>query len=297
VSPPLLRHRAEALFGRLQEEICATVEALDDSAAFASDEWTRPAGGGGLTRVLSEGAVIEKCAVNVSSVHGSAPKALIKHLGVEAGEFFATGISMIFHPRNPHAPTMHANLRYFEIDSGAAWFGGGQDMTPYYLYEEDAREFHGVLKACCDRHAVADYAALKAWCVRYFHLTHRGEARGVGGLFYDHVREDLEATLAFQEDLGTNLLTAWAPIVERRKDTEVTPEQERWHLQRRGRYVEFNLLHDRGTRFGLQTGGRIESILVSMPPRVRWDYMAEPAEGTPEHALLATVRGAPRDWV
>jgi coproporphyrinogen III oxidase len=301
MSEPLLRHRAEALFSRLQKDLCASVEALDGVATFATDRWNREEGGGGRTRVIADGPVIEKGAINVSAVYGPAPKTLVDHLGIEAGEFFATGVSMIFHPRNPHAPTMHANLRYFEIDTGsgdgAAWFGGGQDMTPYYLYEEDAREFHAVLKACCDRHAVADYPEWKAWCDRYFHLTHRREARGVGGVFYDNVDADLEATLAFQEDLGTNLLSAWAPIVERRKDTPVTPEQERWHLQRRGRYVEFNLLHDRGTRFGLQTGGRLESILVSMPPRVRWDYMAEPAEGTPEHELLAVVRGEPRAWV
>jgi coproporphyrinogen III oxidase len=297
VSEPLFRERVEALFRRLQGELCASLEALDGAALFQRDEWEREGGGGGLTRVIADGAVLEKGAVNVSAVHGPAPKALIEHLKVDAKEFFATGISMIFHPRNPHAPTMHANLRYFETDSGVAWFGGGLDMTPYYLYEEDAREFHGVLRDVCDRHAVADYPAWKKWCDEYFHLSYRKEARGIGGIFFDHLTEDLEGTLSFQEDFGTNLLAAYVPIVRRRMSSETSAENERWHLQRRGRYVEFNLLHDRGTRFGLQTGGRLESILVSMPPRVRWDYQAEPEAGTPEHTLLAMVRGEPRDWV
>jgi len=296
MSEPLLRHRAEALYTRLQDEICEALERLDGAARFARDPWERAEGGGGLTRVIADGDVLEKGAVNLSTVHGPAPKQLVEHLQVEAKEFFATGISMIFHPRNPHAPTMHANLRYFETDGGVAWFGGGCDLTPYYLYEEDARHFHETVAASCGRHAVADYPAWKAWCDRYFHLTHRGEARGVGGVFFDHVRDDLEAVLTLQEDLGRSLMPAYAPIVAGRKDAPVTPEQERWHLQRRGRYVEFNLIHDRGTRFGLQTGGRLESILVSMPPRVRWDYCAEPAEGSPEHTLLSLLRGAPREW-
>ncbi|RMG09317.1 MAG: oxygen-dependent coproporphyrinogen oxidase [Planctomycetota bacterium] len=296
MSDPLLRHRAEALFARLQDEVCARLEELDGAARFGRDEWRRPGGGGGTTRVLADGAVFEKGACNVSTVWGPAPPALVEHLGVAAGEFFATGISMIFHPRNPHAPTMHANLRYFECDGGAAWFGGGQDLTPYYLYADDVRAFHRNLADCCARHEVADYPAWKAWCDRYFHLPCRGEARGVGGIFYDHVRE-LEPMLAFSEDFGEHLLAAYAPIVARRRETPTTPAQERWHLLRRGRYVEFNLLYDRGTRFGLQTGGRTESILVSLPPRVRWDYLAEPAAGTPERELLDLLRGPPRDWL
>jgi len=296
VSPPLLRHRAEALYRELQDALCAGLARIDGQAEFGRDAWERSGGGGGVTRVIAEGAALEKGAVNVSAVWGEAPPQLREHLQVEAGEFFASGVSMIFHPRNPHAPTMHANLRYFETDGGVAWFGGGCDLTPYYLYPEDARHFHGAVKAACDRHPVADYAEWKAWCDRYFHLGHRGEARGVGGIFFDHVGGDLEAVLAFQRDLGEQLLPAYGPLLERRRDAATTPEQERWHLQRRGRYVEFNLIHDRGTRFGLQTGGRIESILVSMPPRVRWDYMAEPAPGTPERELLDLLRGTPRDW-
>ncbi len=296
-----VRERAEALYRTLQDELCAGLEALDGQARFGADRWERAAGGGGLTRVIADGAVLEKGAVNVSAVWGEAPPQLREHLQVEASQFFATGISMIFHPRNPHAPTMHANVRYFEAtgaDGGlvAAWCGGGCDLTPYYLYEEDARHFHRVVREVCERHPIAEYAAWKAWCDRYFQLPHRGEARGVGGIFFDHLQDDVEGALAFQEDLGRHLLPAYVPLVERRKDAPVTPEQERWHLQRRGRYVEFNLLHDRGTRFGIQTGGRTESILVSLPPRVRWDYAAEPPTGSPEAALLALLRGEPRDW-
>jgi coproporphyrinogen III oxidase len=298
MTQPPLKERAHALYSRLQGSICAALEEADGEATFGRDSWDRPQGGGGLTRVIAEGPLFEKGAVNVSSVWGPAPPQLVEHLKVEANTFFAAGVSMIFHPRNPHAPTMHANLRYFETDGGAAWFGGGCDLTPYYLYEEDARHFHGVLRDCCGRHPVADYPAWKAWCDRYFMNTHRGEARGVGGLFFDHLQgDDMESILAMQEDLGGQLVPSYLPLLERRRDTPYTPDQERWHLQRRGRYVEFNLVHDRGTRFGLQTGGRIESILVSMPPRVRWDYDVRPEPGSPEAALLDLVSGEPRDWV
>ncbi|MCA8926224.1 MAG: oxygen-dependent coproporphyrinogen oxidase [Planctomycetes bacterium] len=290
-----MKDRAAALFREVQELLCSQLETLDGKARFGRDAWDRPAGGGGLTRVLADGAVIEKGAINFSEVGGAAPPALKEHLEVESDTFFATGTSMIFHPQNPHAPTMHANVRYFEAGS-TWWFGGGLDMTPYYLYEEDAHAFHRAIKDVCARHPVADYPAWKAWCDRYFHLSHRGEARGIGGIFFDHVSGDPEALYAFVGDLGRNLLTAYLEILAKRKDTPFTPEQERWQLQRRGRYVEFNLIHDRGTKFGLQTGGRTESIFVSLPARVRWDYMAEPAAGTPEHELLSLVRGEPRDW-
>lgn len=291
-----VRARAEELFQSLQGSICAGLEKLDGQATFGRDAWTRPEGGGGLTRVLADGALLEKAAVNFSAVHGPMPAPLAAQLKVEGGEFFATGVSMIFHPRNPHAPTMHANLRYLETNTGS-WFGGGADLTPYYLYEEDARHFHATLRAACDRHPAGDYPAWKAWCDRYFFLDHRGEARGVGGVFFDHVTGDPTALLALQADLGQAILAAYGPILTRRATTPWGPAEERWHLQRRGRYVEFNLVHDRGTKFGLVSGGRIESILVSLPPRVRWDYDARPAPGTPEHALLALVSGPPREWV
>lgn len=295
-----IRTRAQDLFRELQSSICSDLEALEGKAKFVEDAWERPGGGGGWTRVIADGDVIEKGAVNVSAVHGEAPPALIEHFKIEAKTFFATGISMIFHPVNPHAPTMHANLRYFEAGEGeskVSWFGGGSDLTPYYLYREDAKHFHSVVRDCCSRHEVADYPEWKAWADRYFHNTHRGEARGLGGVFFDHQQGDAEAWLAFDRDYGMGLMPSYIPLLERRKDTPFTPEQERWHLQRRGRYVEFNLIHDRGTKFGLQTGGRTESILVSLPARVRFDYMAVPEAGTPERELLDVLSGPPQEWV
>ncbi|MGE0707351.1 MAG: oxygen-dependent coproporphyrinogen oxidase [Planctomycetota bacterium] len=291
-----LRARAEALYRELQAAICLELEGLDGRARFHEDAWTRPEGGGGWTRVIADGAVLEKGAVNVSAVWGPAPAALVEHLKVEAREFFATGISMIFHPRSPHCPTMHANLRYFETDAGVSWFGGGSDLTPYYLVEDDVRHFHRTIRAACERHACADYPRWKAQADRYYHLPHRGEARGVGGTFFDHERGDLEGLLALQRDYGQALMPSYAPLLRKHKDEPWTEEQERWHLLRRGRYVEFNLIHDRGTRFGLQTGGRTESILSSLPPRVRFDYQDEPAKDTPERALWDLVRGEPVDW-
>ena len=294
-----LRERATALYRELQASITSDLEALDGRGRFVEDEGSREGGGGGWTRVLAEGAVIEKGAVNVSAVFGEAPPQLAEHLKIEAKEFFATGVSMIFHPRNPHCPTMHANLRYFEAGEGeqrVAWFGGGSDLTPYYLDEDDVRHFHRVARETCERHEVADYPAWKTHADRYFKNHHRGEARGVGGTFFDHQQGDLEAFLAFQRDYGLQLMPSYVPLLEKHKDDPFSDEQERWLLQRRGRYVEFNLVHDRGTRFGLQTGGRIESILVSLPARVRFDYMAEPAAGTPEAELLEVLRGEPRDW-
>lgn len=246
--------------------------------------------------MLSEGSVFEKAAVNVSAVQGVAPKSLTEHLGIEASWFGATGVSLILHPRNPYVPTMHANLRYFETDEGAAWCGGGADLTPYYLFEDDVAHFHRTLAETCGVHEVGNYPAWKAACDSYFFLPHRQEARGVGGIFFDHIRE-VDQMLALQGDLAVSIADAYLPLVETHKDDAHDEHQERWHHQRRGRYVEFNLLHDRGTRFGLQTDGRIESILVSLPPRVRWDYNAIPDQDSPEAELLAVLTSPPRDWL
>lgn len=286
----------ETWYRELQVAICSALEEIDGTARFSSEVWQRPAGGGGDTRILSGGEVLEKAAVNVSAVWGETPARLSDSLAAGSDRFFATGISMIVHPRNPHAPTFHANLRFFDT-SERSWFGGGADLTPYYLYEEDARHFHSVLRMTCERHDVADHAAWKAACDSYFHLRHRGEARGVGGIFFDHLTERLDGVWSFQRDLGGNLLEAYLPVLRRRMDTPFGERERAWHEERRGRYVEFNLVWDRGTRFGLETGGRTDSILASLPPIARWPGAGdEPDPGTPERSLLDLLRGEPREW-
>ena len=278
------RNQIEAWYRGLQASFAAAIEEIDGDAAFVSDIWSRPGGGGGGdTRVLSAGRHIEKATVNFSAVWGATPEGLIESRVADGDSFYATGISIIVHPVNPHVPTFHANLRYLEFrgaesdsssesrSSGTAWFGGGADLTPYYLNEEDAIHFHRVLRETCDRHDIADHRAWKEACDRYFYLPHRGEARGIGGLFFDRLNEGLEDVWAFQQDLGSKLIEAYRPIVERRQDTEYGEAERHWHEIRRGRYVEFNLVWDRGTKFGLDTGGRTESILGSLPPRARWE--------------------------
>jgi coproporphyrinogen III oxidase len=290
------RETIEAYYRNLQSDLCDRLARLDGAASFGVDEWERPEGGGGTTRVISGGDVFEKGAINVSAVHGPIPAQLGENIGATGEQFFATGISMIFHPRNPFAPTMHANVRFFEIADGAAWFGGGLDLTPYYLFEEDAEHFHSVCQRVCDGYAVADYAAMKRACDDYFFLPHRGEARGIGGLFYDRHTDDLPGQFAFQQELGDALYDSYAPILERRRNTPFEEKHKRWHRVRRGRYVEFNLVWDRGTKFGLETRGRADSILVSMPPEVSWEYASAPEEGTPEAKLVDLLTGEPRDW-
>ncbi|MFB3052004.1 MAG: oxygen-dependent coproporphyrinogen oxidase, partial [Acidimicrobiia bacterium] len=272
------------------------LETIDGMSVFGSDAWERPGGGGGLTRILSGEGQIEKAAVNFSAVAGTTPVGLSEGMAVAGNEFYATGLSIIVHPRNPHAPTFHANLRFFETDTGSAWFGGGADLTPHYLYEDDARHFHRVLKQACDAHDVADYRAWKKACDEYFYLPHRKEARGVGGLFFDHLTDRLEEVWAFQTDLGERLIEAYIPILERRIEVPYGKAETIWQEIRRGRYAEFNLVWDRGTRFGLETSGRVESILASLPSRARWVYDHHPEPHSPEATLLDMVTSQPRDW-
>lgn len=299
---------AHAFFLGLQDEITRSLVAIDGGDAFKHDEWTRPGGGGGRSAVLLEGAVFEKAGVNVSCVYGDLSASFARELpGSERDPaFFATGISLVLHPRSAHVPTVHANFRYIERgqESEAAWFGGGADLTPWILYEEDAVHFHRVWAEACGRHAVVDYEALKHGCDRYFYLPHRGEARGIGGIFFDHLglggpgaeRIDLDAVEAFVRDAATQFVKSYLPIVERRRHVPTTEDERTWQLKRRGRYVEFNLLHDRGTLFGLRTNGRIESILMSLPPMVSWGYGDEPAPGTYQEALVEVLKH-PRRWV
>jgi coproporphyrinogen III oxidase len=293
----LRRSEIEGSYRDIQDRFCSALEALDGQSKFSTDRWDRPGGGGGVTRILTGSGHLEKAAVNFSAVFGSTPSGLSDSVAAGSSEFYATGVSIIVHPHNPNAPTFHANIRYFETDSGARWFGGGADLTPYYLFEEDAKHFHTVLREICDAHPVSDYREWKSACDSYFYLPHRGEARGVGGLFFDHHATDLEAVWDFQQEFGTELVRAYLPILERRVDMAFGEAEKRWHEVRRGRYAEFNLVWDRGTRFGLETGGRVESILASLPPTARWEYVHEPPPGTRERVLLDMVRSEPRDWL
>ena len=289
----------------LQDQITSKLEEVDEVARFREDLWTRPEGGGGRTRVIENGAVFEKGGVNISKVHGPLAPAMQKHFGVGDVDFFACGLSLVLHPKNPMAPTVHANWRYFEMYDKQgrmvdAWFGGGQDLTPYYLFEEDAAHFHAVCKRVCDRHDPDFYPEYKKKCDNYFWNTHREEARGVGGLFFDYCKasdtRSLEDWYKYVSDVGNSFLEAYIPIIEKRKDLKCTSENRTWQEIRRGRYVEFNLVHDKGTLFGLKTNGRIESILMSLPPHVQWVYDHHPAPGSEEEKLIRVLE-QPREWV
>ena len=288
----------------LQDQITTAIEGLDGQATFQEDLWQRAEGGGGRTRVIENGAVFEKGGVNISGVHGQLPESMQRYLNVEDAAFFACGLSLVLHPKNPMVPTVHANWRYFELydqnnNIADQWFGGGLDLTPYYLFEEDIRHFHQTCKAACDRHDPQFYSDYKKRCDQYFWNTHRNEARGVGGLFFDYLKADqrpMDQWYAFVTDVADNFLLAYRPIVEKRKNHLYTVQHRNWQEIRRGRYVEFNLVHDKGTLFGLKTNGRIESILMSLPPKVQWQYDHTPVEGSPEEALVDCLQH-PKDWV
>jgi coproporphyrinogen III oxidase len=290
----------------LQKDICAILEKMDGQARFRTDEWERNGGGGGLTRVIEGGGVLEKGGVNTAVVWGKVSDKMRALLETEAARWFAAGLSLVIHPLNPYAPTVHANWRYFELwDEGGQvadrWFGGGSDLTPYYLFEEDARHFHGALQTAMAPFGAGLYPEYKRRCDDYFVNKHRNnERRGIGGVFYDHLRmsdeKEAERWQSFQQAVANAFLPAYLPILERRKDSPYGEREKEWQEVRRGRYVEFNLLHDRGTLFGLKTEGRTESILMSLPPRARWAYDFNPAEGSPEAELLEACLH-PKDWV
>ena len=301
-----VRERMEQLVLATQDAVCRAL-AEADGGTFRETAWQRRDGGGGRSRVLEGGTVFEKAGVNTSAVWGTLDPAAAQAMGGGTGlpdtglPFFATGVSVVVHPGNPMVPTVHCNYRYFERGDGTLpgswWFGGGADLTPSYLFEEDVRHFHRVHKDACDRHDPAFYPAFKRWCDEYFTLAHRGETRGVGGIFFDGLNDwEADDLLAFVAECAAAFLPAYLPIVERRAGTPYTAEQRDWQLVRRGRYVEFNLIYDRGTSFGLRTGGRTESVLMSLPPEARWTSDREPRPGTPEATLLEVLR-APREWV
>ena len=289
----------------LQDTIVKRLEAVDGVAKFKEDLWEREEGGGGRTRVIENGNVFAKGGVNISKVFGELPQALRQQFGVKEGQFFACGLSLVIHPKSPMVPTVHANWRYFEMynDEGEIvdqWFGGGQDLTPYYLFEEDAIHFHQVCKTACDKHHPNFYGEFKTACDQYFWNTHRNEARGIGGLFFDYQKPTSEFSIQdrynFVTETANRFLDCYVPIVERRKSLEYDQSHLDWQEVRRGRYVEFNLVHDRGTLFGLKTNGRIESILMSLPPIVQWRYDHHPEPGSQEEKLVEVLK-APRSWV
>jgi coproporphyrinogen III oxidase len=271
----------------LHDRLCAGVEEADGAAKFREDAWERPGGGGGRSRVMENGGVFEKAGINFSEVFGEFTPEMAKQMPGDGLAFTATGVSWVLHPRNPHVPTVHGNFRFL-THGGKAWFGGGADLTPYYPVREDVVHFHRVWKGVCDTFAPAvNYAKMKADCDDYFHLPHRNEARGVGGIFFDHFDAggDLDRAFAFVREAADSFLGAYLPIVQRRKGTAYTPEQRAFQEYRRGRYVEFNLIYDRGTLFGLKTNGRTESILMSLPPVVRYVYDWHPEPGSKEAEL------------
>mgnify|MGYP000618970444 CR=1 FL=1 len=289
----------------LQDRITSKLEAVDGVAQFQEDIWKRPEGGGGRTRVIENGHVFEKGGVNISAVHGQLPKTMQQHFDVADANFFACGLSLVLHPKNPMVPTVHANWRYFEMYDAVGnivdqWFGGGQDLTPYYLFDEDAKHFHQVCKTACDKHNAEFYPKYKSRCDEYFYNAHRNEARGIGGLFFDYCKANegiqMQDWYNFVTEIGDSFLDAYLPIIERRKDLDYTEAQRNWQEIRRGRYVEFNLVHDKGTLFGLKTNGRIESILMSLPPHVQWVYDHHPEAGSEEEKIIKVLQN-PIDWV
>ena len=289
----------------LQNNITQALEEIDGKAKFKEDIWQRDEGGGGQSRVIENGDVIEKGGVNISAVHGPLPKSMQAYFKVGEVNFYACGLSLVLHPKNPMVPTVHANWRYFEMYDKSdqlidQWFGGGLDLTPYYLFDEDAVHFHQQCKKACDAHHPNFYADFKAHCDQYFHNEHRDEARGIGGLFFDYLKANetfsIQDRYDFTTEVGNEFLNAYLPILNKRKDLPFTEAQRNWQEIRRGRYVEFNLIHDKGTLFGLKTKGRIESILMSLPPHVQWRYDHHPEKGSEEARILSVLKN-PKEWV
>jgi coproporphyrinogen III oxidase len=288
----------------LQHAICSEIEMADGGSAFISDQWQRPGGGGGDSRVITNGNIIEKGGVNFSAVYGRTPEAILKTLNLPATEahpeFFATGVSIVMHPRSPMVPIIHMNVRYFEMSNGRWWFGGGIDLTPHYVHEGDAKYFHSKLKHVCDQHHPAYYSSFKKWADDYFFIRHRNETRGVGGIFFDYLKDDdgftKESRFEFLKSVGEAFAPIYTYIMEKNNKLPYGDKEKQWQHLRRGRYVEFNLVWDRGTKFGLETDGRTESILMSLPPLAEWKYNYQPAENSEEAKTVALLKKG-IDWI
>lgn len=296
----MTKEQVAAEYQTIQDEICQSLEALDGKARFEEELWEREGGGGGRTRIIQNGNVLEKGGVNFSAVYGKLPDALKKNLKVEQDDFFATGVSIVMHPDHPLVPIIHMNIRYFEMPSFLAdgaplrWFGGGIDLTPHYVIEEDARFFHQSLKSVCDNYHAEFYQRFKTWADDYFFIKHRNETRGIGGIFYDRLtaNDDLSWSdiFEFSKSVGRTFAPVYTELVNRNRHKEYSDNQQQWQYQRRSRYAEFNLVYDAGTKFGLETNGRIESILMSLPPTAKWFYNFQPEQGSEEEKTLSLLK-------
>ncbi|MCA6363598.1 MAG: oxygen-dependent coproporphyrinogen oxidase [Bacteroidetes bacterium] len=284
---------------KLQADICHALETTDGGAKFSIESWERDGGGGGITRILQHGKIIEKGGVNFSAVHGQLPENIQRALKVEDNRFFATGVSIVQHPLNPNVPIIHMNVRYFELGNGQWWFGGGIDLTPHYVEADDAKWFHGRLKEVCDKYDSSWYPRFKKWADDYFFITHRNETRGVGGIFFDRLtgtEEEKEQLFNFLIDVGETFAPVYTHFMKKHAEETYGEAEKKWQLLRRGRYVEFNLVYDKGTRFGLDTGGRIESILMSLPEQAGWYYDHKSKQGSREELTVSYLRKGV-DWV
>lgn len=291
----VFKDKVVAAYQNIQDEICQSLEQADGKARFEEEIWNREGGGGGRTRILQNGNVIEKGGVNFSAVHGKLPEAVKKAFKVDSDDFFATGVSIVMHPKNPFVPIIHMNIRYFEMDGETRWFGGGIDLTPHYVIDTDARFFHHLLKQTCDAFDASFYQKFKTRADDYFYIKHREETRGVGGIFYDKLQPentgmDFDQILDFSIAVGNTFIPVYTELIDRNRDAAFTEEEQEWQYLRRSRYAEFNLVYDAGTKFGLETNGRIESILMSLPPMAKWVYNHQPVPDSPEAATLSKLK-------
>jgi coproporphyrinogen III oxidase len=291
----MFKEKVVAIYQQIQEEICSALEVSDGLGKFEQEIWQREGGGGGRTRIMQNGDVIEKGGVNFSAVYGKLPETIKKAFNVQTEDFFATGISIVMHPSNPFVPIIHLNIRYFELDDNTRWFGGGIDLTPHYVIDTDARFFHHYIKDICDQFNSEFYPRFKKNADDYFFIKHRDETRGVGGIFYDRVQPktanlDYEGILDFSAAVGRSFIPIYTELIDRNRDTAFTETEKEWQYLRRSRYAEFNLVYDSGTKFGLETNGRIESILMSLPPTAKWAYNFKPIPDSPEALTTDRLR-------
>ncbi|HTI61641.1 oxygen-dependent coproporphyrinogen oxidase [Mucilaginibacter sp.] len=297
----ITKEQIAADYQTIQDEICLALELCDGKGKFEEELWQRDGGGGGRTRIMQNGNILERGGVNFSAVEGKLPPVMKKALGVEQDDFFATGVSIVIHPNHPMVPIIHMNIRYFEMPgSEVRWFGGGIDLTPHYVIEDDARFFHGHLKSTCDKYSADFYPRFKKWADDYFFIRHRNETRGIGGIFYDKLAANSELSwdniFEFSKAVGRTFAPVYTELINRNRDKPFTEAQQQWQYQRRSRYAEFNLVYDAGTKFGLETNGRIESILMSLPPTAKWVYNYQPQPGSGEEKTLSLLKKG-IDWV